>query len=430
MKTLRQLSFLLLGALLITACGGDPDPVLVSSITATGTSFEDGSAINSDLNAASAAEGVALDAVITVTFDREIVATSATAANVRLSTNGNDVAAAITGTATNLTIDPVNDFTRGTVYTLTMSGITAEDEGVLTSVSRTFTTEGRAPVVVPQSDNQIAYWTFDGQADDATGDYPASEAIAIDYGMDRFGQAGSTATFDGDASVIVIPGGDRILANGSLSLAFWMKTNSVDHTNANGDPEGHFVFGLAAFKGIQMEILNGNYNSFKFGQSYLLPDGTTTSEDAFFNGDGNFADNGGWQGWDFHRDLTASGGVESLIQDRWVHVALTYDAASRQHRIYVDGELMKGHDFNLWPEGDPKQTITGVAYNGAEPSELPELAFGFVHSPGGTLWDDTPWGDYDKPTSKHYKGDLDDFRVWSVGLTADEIKTLYDAEKP
>jgi len=429
MKTIKKLSLLLLGGLMIASCGSDPDPVLVSSIIASGTSFEDGSTITSDLNGASSADGVALDAVITAVFDKAIVASSATSANVRLTGNGEDVLVAVSATGTNITIDPTDDLTRGTAYTLSLNNIVAEDEGMLGSISRTFTTEGRAPVIVPSEDNQIAYWTFDGVADDATGDFPAGDVISVEYGTDRFGQGTSTATFDGDASVIVIPGADRLLSNRSLSLSFWMKTNSQDHTNANGDPEGHFVFGLAAFKGIQMEINNGDYNQFKFGQTYMLPDGTTTGEDAFFNGDGQFADNGGWQGWDFHRDLTGSGGVEALIKDRWVHVALTYDAAARTHRIYLDGELMKGHDFNLWPEGAAKLEISGVAYGGAEPSELPELAFGFVHSPGGELWDDTPWGDYDKPTSKHFKGDLDDFRVWSVGLSADEVKTLYDAEK-
>lgn len=429
MKYLIPKCILLLSAFFIISCGSDPDPVLVSSIQASGTSFEDGSAISSDLNGSASAEDVALDAIITITFDRSIVASSASTNTIKLSTGGVEVPVNVTASSATATVTPTDDLIRGTIYSLTLNGITSDDEGALGMVSRSFTTEGRAPVIVPQEDSQIAYWTFDGVADDETGDYPASDVIGIEYGVDRFGQQSSTASFDGDVSVIVIPDGDRILSNNDLTMSFWMKTNSQDHTNANGDPEGHFVFGLAAFKGIQLEILSGNYDAFKFGQFYTLEDGTLSGEDAFFNGNGQFADNGGWQGWDFHRDLTASGGVESLIKDRWVHMVMTYDATAKQHRIYLDGELMKGHDFNLWPEGSAKLGVTGVGYGGEAPSELNELAFGFVHSPGGTLWDDQPWGAYELPTSKHFKGDLDDVRVFSSALSPDDVKTLYDTEK-
>ena len=60
MKNFQRLSLLMLSTILIFACSSDPDPVAVSSISATGTSFQDGSTITSDLNATSSAEGVAI----------------------------------------------------------------------------------------------------------------------------------------------------------------------------------------------------------------------------------------------------------------------------------------------------------------------------------------------------------------------------------
>lgn len=91
---------------------------------------------------------------------------------------------------------------------------------------------------------------------------------------------------------------------------------------------------------------------------------------------------------------------------------------------------MKSFDFNLWPEGDLKQTVTGVTYRGEEPEVVDELAFGFVQSRAGTMWDNEPWGGYGITTSQHFKGWLDDFRVFHAAYSADDVAELYDAEKP
>ena len=359
----------MISAIFIFACGSDPDPVAVSTITAVGTSFEDGAAITSDLNSASSADGVALDAVITITFDMSITATTANSTNITLSDGANSVAAAVTGTGTTATVTPNADLTRGTAYTLSISGIQSVDEGTLTAVSRTFTTEGRAPVVVPQAGSMLAYFSFDGTANASNGSYNANRVTDVDFGTDRFGQGGSTASFNGNTSVIVVPGGADFIAGDSYTMSFWVKTNSTDHINQNGDPQGHFVLGCGGFSGYQFEInadANNEYPSCKFANSYYVDAVTFLSEDAFFAGDGKSADNGGWQGWDFQADLSGSGGVNGAIKDKWVQVVTLYDASSKTHRMFFNGELMKGHDFNLWPDGDVKRDIAGVAFS--EPS--------------------------------------------------------------
>ena len=91
MKTIKY-SFLFLAlAALIASCGSDPDPLVVSSITAEGTSFEDGSQITSDLNGSSSAEGVALNATITATLDRMPTAASVNSTNVKISAANGDI---------------------------------------------------------------------------------------------------------------------------------------------------------------------------------------------------------------------------------------------------------------------------------------------------------------------------------------------------
>lgn len=431
MKNFKYLTLLLLLAILIMpACGDDepdaPDALSVTAVSATGTSFEDGSSRTSDLNGSASSEDVALNATITATFDRPVDVTTANASNITLTSDAGSESVTVAGSGSAITIDPDADLKRGTLYTLSISGVTAVDGGALATLTRSFTTEGRAEVVAPNSDAMVAYWSFDGDATDATGTFNADNEVDITYGEDRFGQGNSTAGFDGDRSIIEVPDAAGLMTS-DFTLAFWMKTNSAGHVNQNGDPSSNFVMGLGAFLGFQFEI-PADFASCKLANSYVLDDGTFVSEDMFFNGSGEDGMNGGWQGWDFVADLTGSGGVEALIKDKWVHIVCTYESTEKLGRMYINGELMKSHDFDLWPEGAPKQNVAGVAYQGADDVE-PILAFGFIKSIDSPKWADTPWGDYFKTTSNHFKGDLDDVRVFSAAYTPGDAKALYDAEK-
>jgi len=432
MNNFKYLAFLLLFAVLIMpACGDDepdgPDALAVTAVTASGTSFEDGSARNSDLNGSASAADVALNATITATFDRPVDAATATNSSITLTSDAGDENVSVSASGNAVTIDPGTELKRGTLYTLSMTGLKATDGGTLATVTRSFTTEGRAEVVAPNTDAMIAYWSFDGDATDATGSFNADNEVEITYGEDRFGQGNSAAGFDGDRSIIEVPGGDRLMDSDDFTLSFWMKTNSDGHVNQNGDPASNFVMGLGAFLGFQFEI-PADFSSCKLANSYVLDDGTFVSEDMFFNGSGEDGMNGGWQGWDFVADLTGSGGVEALIKDKWVHIVCTYEADDKLARMYINGEYMKGHDFNLWPDMAAKRNVAGVAYQGADDVE-PILAFGFIKSIDSPKWADTPWGDYNKTTSNHFKGQLDDIRIFSATYTAQDAKALYDAEK-
>lgn len=433
MKQFKFLLLLLAATIIgLPSCGDDdsgPGDVTVLSIEAVGTSFEDGSAVAKDLNGSASATDVALNSTITITFDKDVDAATVNATNVALSSASGTEAATVTAAASSVTLKPNAELLRGTQYTLAISGVKASDGGTLTAVSRTFTTEGRAPVVVPNESSMIAYWPFDGAADDATGDYPADAVVDIEFGSDRFGQGSSTATFNGTTSIIEVLQGSRLMASNDFTISFWVKTNSTDHLDGNGNPKGNFVFGLGAFFGFQFEI-PGDFGSCKLAMSYEQADGVKTGEDLWFNGSGEDGMNGGWQGWDFVADLTGTGGVEALLKDKWTHVVCTYNATTKKGQMFINGELMKSQDFNLWPDGDPKQTITGVAYRGVAPEVEDILAFGFIKSIDSELWAAEPWGAYSSTVANHFKGDLDDVRVFNAPFSGVDAKALYDAEKP
>ncbi|MFT6020277.1 MAG: hypothetical protein ACI8WW_001052 [Oceanospirillaceae bacterium] len=433
MKNLKLFFLMLITASFCLASCGDDDStgsgdVLVTAINASGTSFEDGSAVEKDLNGAASAVDVPLDAVFKIDFDKEITAESANDINVTITpSGGNAVSATVTSSGMTVTLTPTDDLQRGTLHTLNVSNVTTTDGAVLSSINRTFTTEGRAPVVVPNIDNQIAYWSFDGTADDATGDYPAANVVAITYEEDRFGQGGSVAAFDGNESIIEIADADRLIAGNSFTTSIWMKTDDTDHVNENGDPAGFFVFGLGAFLGFQLEIPS-DQGFVKFANSYVLDSGDAVAEDMFYNGEPLMA--GDWQGWEFQKGIGGADGVRDLVANKWAHIIFSYDAAEKRGTLYINGELVKAQDFDLWPDGDPKRTTAGVTYQGTEPDVEDVLAFGFVKSINSEMWADTPWGDYAKPTANHFKGQLDDVRFFDAAFSTDDATSLYNAEKP
>jgi hypothetical protein len=380
-----------------------------------------------DLNAAASATGVAVNANIVATFKEAIDAATATNTNITLTRDydGANIPLTITVSDKVVTIDPTEDLGTGSLYKLAFTAAVAfaDGEANVTAFTRTFTTIGKfAPA------GAVAYWNFEDNAEDQVGAYDASASVAVTYTASRNADAGKAATFDGDASIIEIPNGDVLMNTTDFTLSFWVKTNSAGHVDAGGNPAGHFVMGLGAFKGFQFEI-PADYTSCKLAASYALADGTTAAEDLWFPGNGQTGANGGWQGWDFCADLTASGGVEGLLKDKWAHVVCQYNSATKQGIMYINGAKMKSFDFDLWPDGDIKQGVTGLKYGGVAPEVVNELAFGFIQSRAGNLWDTEPWGGYDFPTSNHFKGQLDDVRIYHKVLTADEILLMYNSEK-
>lgn len=446
MKTMKQtklwLSMLLISSTMaFLSCSSDDDngggaaDLNVSSILAKGSDLSSGESKEVDLNASTSGKDVPLDAQIEIAFSKNIKAATATTGNINLTAGSDMVDADISASGNTVTLTPKEDFKKGTDYTLNISNaVEAEDGGKLSATTRTFKTAGRSEVTPPQVESLVAYWTFDGNAMDAVGDYDADTEIEIEYQTDRFGAMGSAAYFDGDVSIIEVENASPLLTETeSLTVSFWVKTDSEGHINETGDPTGMFVFGLGAGHGIQYEIFGG-YDGSKVAVSYVNADGDKLGEDMWFPSEATDNSTGGWQGWDFAKSISIEN-MQNLLKDNWLHVIFTYNAEEKKASLFFNGDLMKSFNFNLWPDGDAKQSITGVTFNGPDPTDLdPEiygdLAFGFIKSRRGTLFQNDPWGNYELPTAQHFKGWLDDFRVFHAPFTADNAKTLYDAEKP
>jgi hypothetical protein len=373
-----------------------------------------------DLNAATSATGVPVNPTIVATFNVEIDPSTATSANITLTQeyDDTDIPLAITVAGKNITIVPVDDLGTGALYALKfLSGIKSVDGLILSEINRTFTTLGTfAP------SGAIAHWNFENNANDVAGSFnPAANGVVdITYVDSRNAAAGKAASFNGTTSIIEIPNGDQLINSHDFTISFWVRAEPQD--------KGHFVIGLGAFWGLQFEIFGG-LDGAKFAIRYELADGTTIGEDMWFPSDATYADNGGWQGWDFAKSITPANYV-AMVSNTWLHVTFTYNAATKAGVLYYNGEKMKSQNFNLWPADAPHRNVVGLKYAGTMPEVNNDLAFGFIQSRAGNLWATEPWGGYNFPGANHFKGQLDDIRIYHKPLSPVEIQLMYDSEKP
>ena len=423
MKSLKYLTLFLAFSVIFASCKKDPDALVISTIEAAGTAL-DGSAVTKNLNESTSATSVPLNAVVTVTFDKAVDATTANENTVTIKNEaGTELTATVSSTGSSVTIDPTDDFERGTLYTLNLFGLKATDEGELASITRTFETEGRKPVIAPYTESQVAYWKFDGNTNEESGSFTTANEIAVSYTTDRFGQASSCLLFDGDETLVEVGKAASLVNTDDFTLSFWIKSDGSDK-DANDNIRAQFVMGLAGWNGFQYEIF-GNYGGCKLAASYELADGTGSAEDLWWSTAGNL----GFEGWTFDQDVSGSGGLAGIIQDKWAHVVCTYNATTKIGSMYINGELRKSQDFNLYGDTHPKKGAVGLIYNG-NPSPGDNLAFGFIQGSENPAIGDAWANPIGTPDNNHYKGLMDDVRIIHAAYSSADVKTLYDAEKP
>lgn len=410
-------SFLIAAALLIgvVSCSKDDD----DKVTFALSSLKAGSI---DLNGATSPSNVPTEPTIIATFNMSVKASTANSTNITLTRDYDDTAIALTITVSgsSITIVPNESLGNGALFELKMTGIQSTDDQSIAAITRAFTTDGS---FLPTG--QIAYWSFEDNANDVVGawDPTATGIVDITYADGRNAAAGKAASFNGTTSIIEVPNGDLLMETADFTLSFWAKADDIGH--------GHFIIGLGAFYGFQFELF-GDFKGFKMPVQYDYGDGTSgTGGDLPYNGDGLTLENGGWKGTTYNK---ANDALDAVLKEEWFHITYVYNSVSKERSFYLNGELVITQDHDLWFDDNnqpmPETGIVGLKYAGVAPEVLNELAFGFIQSRGGTLWDSEPWGGYDLPGANHFSGLLDDVRIFHKPLTAQEIELMYESEKP
>jgi hypothetical protein len=429
MKTIRILLGMttIAAAVFLAACGGDDDdpvkagPLTLTSVTAVGTDIDTGDPLTRTLAAGAATSNVPVNSEFTVVFSKDVDAATATSTNFAITTGGVAVPATVTSDGDEVTITPTADLATDTDYTLTLtSAIKGDDGGIFTQATRAFTTQAEGEE--PLEEGLLAHYKFEDDATDESGDFDATVITAITYAASRNTAAGKAASFNGTTSIIEVPNGDQLMTHDDLTVSFWVK--------ADGTKNGHFVLGLAGWYGFQFEIGGEVWDavnkSVKLAARYELANGEFTGEDTWWNGQAN-----GWQGSEVGLDVSAEvpPGVGKYFKDVWAHVACTYDASEKKGAMYVNGIKTRQWDFDLWPDGDAKKTVVGVVYDGNTTEGGNNLAIGFIQASGNRkIVDD--WANPAIEANNHFKGLLDDIRIYGKALTEAEVQAHYNNEKP
>jgi hypothetical protein len=380
-----------------------------------------------DLNTATAPTNVPVNPTITATFSTDVDAATATTSNVTLTEDYDAVSIPLTVSATGkvVTITPIANLANGALYVLAITtGLKATDGQALTPINRSFTTLGSfLPAGV------FAYWNFDGNTNDQTGNYNAATGGVTDitYVTGRNAASGQAASFNGTTSLIEIPNGDVLENSSDFSISFWMK----DDTTAK---RHQYLMGLAGAKGFQFEYdshIYGTGDRSQIGQIKMAAQysytGGTDQQDLWLDGVGDTKDNGGWKGWTYSKNLVTGGGtgVNGMLAQQWAHVVCTYDHATKIGTMYINGVKMKEQDFNLY--GVPMMNATGLHFIGNPGNN--SLVFGFIQDKVNPTLSDS-WAVYSDPANNHFKGLLDDVAIYHSVLTPALITLMYNSGKP
>lgn len=243
----------------------------------------------------------------------------------------------------------------------------------------------------------IGYWAFDGNTMDSITN-AAGAATNTSFAAGKKGQA-----LKGAANGYVLFDPSATIQNmQSFTIAFWM--NSPKNTSAIG------IFSLTNTKDF-------------WGSLDVYFDNGGNGDTAVFKVHMNNA-NANWAGQ--FTDTRLPGAF-----DKWVHVAITYDANTSVFNIYSNGQAL-----GVNTAGNPAKTV-GPVLNGDDPAthKTPYGPLKFVNATkmvfGAFQFQTTPSLTSSATAQSwagNYIGSLDEFRIYDKALPASDVSSLYKLE--
>jgi VWFA-related protein len=150
---------------------------------------------------------------------------------------------------------------------------------------------------IPQN-GLVAYYPFDGNANDASGNGRNGVISGATFTNDRFGNAGKAILFDGNGAYVEIPGTESLnFETGGLSMSTWIR---LDGSQSDRAIIGKHIPG--DFNGYALTVTSDGLQFFVANYSYAAAKWTTT------------------------------------LGNNWHHLVGTYDGVSA--RLYLDGALV------------------------------------------------------------------------------------------
>lgn len=154
-----------------------------------------------------------------------------------------------------------------------------------------------------------------------------------------------------------------------------------------------------------------------FGNIFVLIDGSS-------NGNMNLKvhiqkTGADWSGqWMEH----VGGNALPNMYGEWKHLVWTYDAGTSKYKMYIDGEKLNLSDgFTNRYASDPSNG--GLPLGGLVNSDASKFVIGGFQQHLGA-----PWGT-PEPWMIPYTGLMDEFRIYDIALSDNEVRFLYKLEK-
>ncbi|MEM9857744.1 MAG: Ig-like domain-containing protein [Bacteroidota bacterium] len=424
--------FLIGGMLVFSGCGDDDDgpaALELTAISATGTEITSGNSVTIDLNAATSAVDVPPDATITVTFSREVDPASVNSAAVTVNNGTDDETVDLTANGNALVITPQDELEQGTDYTLTINAsIQALDGGSIMSTTRSFKTAGRKAVIPPQAESQKIYLSFDGNVTDEEGNTILNDDVS--YTTDRFNVIDGSADFNGTTNYVGIQYSADIIGS-SQTISYWIRLPESDDYNTHVRTTSYVTLALGGNDGFYHEFGRFSENPAIDFLKYL----TIHENDGTDGGLIRSFDENKQEGREVDPPRTFEKdnfGWLEVATSEWLHIVTVYDEATSTKSFYFNGEL--GTEFTFTASDDGKVDRGAMTIDSEQiandPTNNNNLYLGSGIPFWATLNMDGSITPFRANVAHAFKGQMDDFRLWTAALSATEVKSLYDAEKP
>ena len=247
-----------------------------------------------------------------------------------------------------------------------LSDVVAIGQGNLHGLALTMSSPPTSGTCAPRPWGMVAWWPGDGSAMDIIGGNNGTLVNGASYAQAMVGNAFS---FDGGAKTGISAADNPALKlTNSLTIEAWVEIRGLTNT----------IDGMILFRGDD----RGGLDPY----ALAISGGTTSAV--------------------FHiaASLTAEAGIAAPVPvGRLFHLAATLDGNSGQMSLYVDGALAATSATTVRPFGD------------LDPSANPGIGIGNIQG--------LPLSIYSSP----FHGLIDELRVYSRALSANEIKTIADA---
>ncbi|MGB3468824.1 MAG: Ig-like domain-containing protein [Cyclobacteriaceae bacterium] len=420
------------GFIFLNSCSDSddgPSSITLISLTANGTSLEDGSNVMLDLNGASSAVDVPPNAVISAEFSDEVDASTINAANIELTTDEGAAEYELAVNGAIVTLTPTNNLIQGTLHTLTVSADVQSANGLsVVPASRTFTTSGTAPAEVPQQENLVLYLSFNTDVTDAFNH--ATLASDLTFGTDRFGNLSSAGEFNGTSNYAAIDYSDD-LNSGSHTISYWIKLPASADYDTHVRTANFVTFSIGGLEGYlhewgRFDCCDGLTLDFlKYVTSHANAGTASDFASEFMEMKGENR-----QGDDIS-EIDNLAWLEELT-GQWALVTTSYNAATEAKTVYINGS--KVIEITLAPTDDGGFDLEEISLNADAIATNENNNNNLYIGSGLPFWGTLNAGDAITPLvaeiNHAFKGAMDDFRIFKVALTEAEVLELYNAERP